>query len=277
MRASARLLTHRGCQDILKAIVLGCASLVNVSSVAAFDITACGTAVPNQSTGTLQADLTCNAPGVTLGKNAALELNGHTITAQGPCVDAEFRATIRGPGELSGCGTGILSFGRVPLKVSDVVIQGSVGDGLEFQGVGIWAPRAQLTATNVAASNNGNSGMIVHVLKAASVTANGNAHYGITEDRGHGNGITVNGNGSVGFVYGSFGSFENLVAMNNGSPNFASGGLTGNQIILRDSSVTNNQHFDISGFKKPILVNTTCGTSTGGPNSNGSWGVCSND
>jgi hypothetical protein len=158
-----------------------------------------------------------------------------------------------------------------------LTIDGSVGDGLEFQGVGVWAPQARVQATNVIVNDNGNSGLMVHVLKATQVTASGNKHYGITEDRGTGTDVTLDGNGTVGIVYGNRGSFIGLIATNNGSPNFSSGGMTGNRIVLHDSTVTGNAHFDVSAFKKPSLINTTCGTSIGGPGPNGSWGVCASD
>jgi hypothetical protein len=252
-------------------------TLTIATTAQAFDLTSCNTIVPAGATGTLQADLGCAATGVTLSKNAKLELNGHVITSSGACVEASAGGTVRGPGELSGCGTGILSSGRRTIRISDVNIHDGVGDGLEFQGVGVWAPQARVEATDVAANDNGNSGMIVHALKASHVTASGNKHYGITEDRGTGEDLTLDGNGTVGLVYGTVGSFKALVATNNGSPDFASGGLSGNRLVLRDSTVTGNAHFDVSGFKKPVLIDTTCGTSIGGPNPNGSWGVCSSD
>jgi hypothetical protein len=243
----------------------------------ALDITSCGTIVPPRTTGTLQSDLSCPAEGVTLEKHATLELNGHAITAAGSCIDASAGGTVHGPGQLNQCGTGILSSGTHTIRISDVTISGSVGDGLEFQGVGVWALQARVEATNVTSNDNGNSGMMVRVLKATQVTASGNKHYGITEDRGTGQDITLDGNGNVGIVYGNRGSFVALVATSNGSPDFASGGMSGNRVVLRDSTVTGNASFDISGFKKPVLNNTTCGTSAGGPGPNGSWGVCASD
>jgi hypothetical protein len=260
----------------------GCATITVVAltiaaPTLALDITSCNTIVPAGATGTLQADLSCTGAGVTLEKNAKLELNGHVITATGTCVEASAGGTVHGPGELSGCGTGILSSGQRAVRISEVNIHDGVGDGLESQGVGVWAFLARVEATNVAVNDNGNSGMMVHVLKATHVTASGNKHYGITEDRGTGEDVTLDGNGTVGLVYGTRGSFKGLVATNNGSPNFSSGGLSGNRLVLRDSTVTGNAHFDISGFKKPVLIDTTCGTSIGGPNPNGSWGVCSSD
>jgi hypothetical protein len=252
-------------------------ALTIATTAQAFDITSCNTIVPAGATGTLQTDLSCVSSAVTLERNAKLELNGHVITATGSCVEASAGGTVHGPGELSSCGTGILSSGRRTIRISDVDIHDGVGDGLEFQGVGVWAFEARVEATDVTVNDNGNSGMVVHVLKATRVTANGNKHYGITEDRGTGEDLTLDGNGTVGLVYGTVGSFKGLVATNNGSPDFASGGLSGKRLVLRDSTVTGNAHFDVSGFKKPVLIDTTCGISIGGPNPNGSWGVCSSD
>jgi hypothetical protein len=275
---TTRLEASRRCLVPFSCCAIAMVAVTIVAAPArAFDISSCDAIVPAGATGTLQADLSCAATGVSLEKNAKLELNGHMITSTGTCVEASAGGTVHGPGELSGCGTGILSSGRRTIRISTVGIHDGVGDGLEFQGVGIWALQARVEATNVAVNDNGNSGMMVHVLKATHVTASGNKHYGITEDRGTGEDVTLDGNGTVGLVYGTRGSFTGLVATNNGSPNFASGGLSGNRVVLRDSTVTGNAHFDISGFKKPILIGTTCGTSIGGPNPNGSWGVCTSD
>ena len=271
----------------------------------AVDVTTCGQVVPENDVGVLQADLDCkgaprtcsyyaNTPcvsddvcnhagvgrclsqAVILGKGATLQLNGHTIVADGssglgvwcahPALNV--RCTVQGPGEIVG---GEIGVGAYRLVIQDVSIHGA------HQGV--VAPTV-VVATNVTADGNGLFGLYAGRLTATNVSASNNANAGIFSPRIRGTGVTTNDNGEQGLVVYRRFKLTGLTAQNNGAGGIYS---TGGGLLI-DSTVSGNLYegasLDLLTAHRPVLRNSTCGASaqldeTGEPGP--SWGVCSGD
>lgn len=255
----------------------------------AFDVTACGQAVPPGEEGVLMADLVCdrlpqgNPPAVTVGSRGTLNLNGHTITApHNTAVTANTGGiSVLGPGELTGNSIAIQGFG--PLTVTNVSIHDNqVGIITDLD-----SRRGTVRATNVSIMNSiddfGNGGPGLG-LQANTVIADGltvtNATFDglfirrirgrnvIASDNGHGHPIC----GGLGFgIVADTVHLANLTAQNNGS----AGVIANKRLILRDSTVTGNTgeftcNIDVFAERRPDLRNTICGKSNG-------WHVCQND
>ena len=290
---------RQSCQPALAVL------LVLAGRAGAMDVTGCGQVVPAHDVGVLQIDLDCNGaartctyyanipcssdadcnqtgPGlcasqaVILGAGATLELNGHSIVADGAgglgvwCAHPRFNVpcTIHGPGEISG---GSIGVGAYRIVIADVDVHDT--------NQGIVAPTL-VRATNVTADHNGLLGLYAGRLEATNVSASNNTDAGIFAPRLRGMGITASNNGGPGLiVYRRF-KITGLVADNNGGGGIYSTGGG----VLSDSMLSGNLYegasLDLLTARLPHLRNTTCGKSaqldeSGEPGP--SWGVCSGD
>jgi len=219
-------------------------------------ISTCGQVVPAGGTGILTADLVCptSSPGVSVGRRAVLELDGHTISggwARVHCPDGACRVT--GPGVLTGGGTG----------------------------TGIYS-NGNLSATDVTAEDNA-VGLYGVQMRLQNVTATANTSHGINAFGGvKGSDVTVTDNGDTGLSLDFRGNvvITRLTATGNG---WAGVICDFGRVKLTDSTVTGNEFpdqfepplLDIFSAKRPKLVNTTCDHSLGPTDS--TWGVCSGD
>jgi hypothetical protein len=219
-------------------------------------ISTCGQLVPSGDTGILIADLVCptSDPGVSVGKRAELELDGHTITGgwtRVNCPDGACRVT--GPGVLSGGGSGIGINSSGSIFASDVTAQDNA--------VGLYGVRMRLQ----------------------NVTATANTSHGINAFGGvSGSDVTVTDNGDTGLSLDFRGNvvITRLVATGNG---WAGVICDFGRVKLTDSTVTGNEFpdefepplLDLFSAKRPKLTNTTCDHSLGPDGS--TWGVCTGD
>jgi len=231
----------------------------------AMDVTACGTVVPERDIAVLQADLDCGVlpVGVTLGRGARLELNGHVLSGGQQAVLADFgagHAWVDGPGAVTGAEVGITTAadgvsGRgAELRLTDV--------DLHDNDIGAFADRLRLT--RVTAERNLHGLASNFGLTGVDVVASDNTHFGVWSAAGK---IKI----------------RRLTATNNGW--YGAIATQGGRVTLIDSTVSGNAPaygaIDISSSRRPSLKNVGCGRSsnsysvffTGGT----SWNVCADD
>ncbi|TMA51108.1 MAG: hypothetical protein E6J76_10640 [Deltaproteobacteria bacterium] len=275
----------------------------------ALDITSCGVLVPPGEIGDLQADLscpatsgfcvrdpsvsctssaecppppcdahgrplpTCSLDGGTLGGNATLHMNGHSISGGTVGVFCRSKCLVEGPGEIFGVESAVV-FLRARAAVQNLNVHDTTFFGIgspilgsldlanvTLSNIGDNAIRAgRVSATNVTVTNSGNVYGAVYAnarLRGANVTVTANPEYGVFC------------NGSV--------KVSGLVATDNGEE-----GLVATRALLTDSTLTGNdaagEGVDLRATSRPVLVNTTCGRSGRIPSDTGeSWGVCTGD
>ena len=94
------------------------ASLLLAPHADALDVTACGVVAAPGEVATLEADVDCTQGsaefpdwGITLGRGATLDLNGHTLTLEPSAgigaVQCTSRCEVAGPGAITGAGSGV--------------------------------------------------------------------------------------------------------------------------------------------------------------------------
>jgi hypothetical protein len=221
----------------------------------ALDITACGAVVPANEIGILQADVSGCPVGVTLERNATLQMNGHAIMGSDEGVRChERRCIIVGPGEIVGAGMGIayndsLSGTRSNrIYVNDVVVRESRDYGIHAFG--------RIIATNLSVRN-----------------AMGGFGYGIYAFDLRGTNVSVTDNPERAIEIARLVQVTGLTVTGNGE-----GGLSATKIDLTDSVLTGNEDFDLLTPRRPRLTNTSCGRSAGRDGDMSiSWGVCTDD
>jgi len=226
----------------------------------ALDITSCAQLVENDETGVLVTDLTCPSNGVVAGVLSAsgratgrvtIQLNGHTISAATGIL-CNARCTIEGPGTISGGISGIY----VATAPGDLTLRNLTIEGAEY---GVGQGGRITTLENVTINDNEEAGLVLYTvrrLKGTNVTVSGNGGWGIKADEAR---IKL----------------TNLTALDN-----AGGAVIASKrsVTLIDSTLAGNA-FDVFGWRRPKLINTSCELSQG-PNPDGSfhtWGVCAND
>ena len=152
----------------------------------ATDVTACGQTVAARDTGVLTADLTCSssAEGVFLEERATLDLGGHTISGGGVLCGGS--CTVKGPGTIAnvhtdgGYGAGIyanLQGGRKRKFLAENV-------DVHDNDTGIVSQAARVTLSGVNASNNDQNGIRTlgaRVVRATNVTASNNGESGLSD------------------------------------------------------------------------------------------------
>ncbi len=205
----------------------------------------------------------CLGVAVHLGQRATLEMDGFSISAVAPGqlgagVFCDATCKVRGPGTISGAvGWGVKAYSA---RVFDLMVHDN------FRGISTIRLRLFDTTTTAnalggeaytmslnggaATGNSPYGGLVAHVLRAKDFTASNNATDGFSGD---------------------FVSLTRVVANGNG----LYGAQAARTIAIRDSTLTGNGTADIASGSRPRLINTTCGTSAGGPG--GTWGVCSGD
>jgi hypothetical protein len=241
--------------------IAGLLVLLATDCLAAVDITTCGTVIPKNETGTLQADLACGtSPAITMMEGARLEMNGHHISqaSHGVIADVEGgRLAISGPGEISGTDIGVLVQGPALVTLSDLDIHdNTMGVGADrvrlervrienSQGPGLTCNR-NIVGTDVVVSNNGSFGIftVLGRVRIRGLTANGNARYGILAPR------------------------VRLIDATVESNDLAYGG--------------DAPDVDIASLRPPLLTDVTCGRSARLPYlahlfDQPSWAVCASD
>ena len=246
---------------MLRTVLAGIVLLVPVLAYGA-DVTGCGQVVPPRETGVLQVDLTgcaSSAIGVFLSDRSELDLNGHAIASGAIGVHcAEKHCTVHGPGEIRNAGIhGIMaSFknARVVVEDADIHDNGSGGIVATFG-----KPRIDVERVNVRYNEVG----IETIFRGRIFGEDVDASY----------------NRSNGIVAGGRFRFRRLTLLDSGvsAPDPEDDGLIcfygGGTLI--DSTVTGSVGDDLATFRRPRLVDSTCGTSRAP--AGGTWGVCTND
>jgi hypothetical protein len=131
----------------LRAVAVGLviAAVATVEPAQAFDVTSCGQTVPASETGTLRADLVCDASleaAVNVGSAGKLSLDGHSITGAKIGVACHGRCRVSGPGEIvSPLFAGVSQRGtkgaaRAPVRIEHLSIHDAPGNGVGVQLVG---------------------------------------------------------------------------------------------------------------------------------------------
>jgi len=273
----------------MRSLLLGSLALLAVAPAAhGLDIFICGQSVPPNEVAVLRVDLTCTNSqyGVYLGKLATLVMDGHRIVAGSSTpvggVGCDGSCTITGPGEISGLTYGVSTNGGTVLA-SDLFVH-----DCEY---GITA--TQIRATNVTANNNAEWGFGAEYMNGTGVTANENGEYGFYGPRLVLSNATMSRNGDYGVsAFKSFKGTDVIVEDNVGAGVVSGrvkglritaggnqgGGVFGNSVVLRDSTLLGNVAADVGGTRRPRLTRTSCGKSVvwkapGAP----SWGVCAQD
>ena len=251
----------------------------------AVDVTTCPATVPAYTTGIVQADLTCtNATSsgyIELQRGAVLNLNGHTLTftpddPAAALVFCDSNCAVQGPGILTASALGWASIwvgAEGMLVVRDLTIEGMVHGIVDNNG------RVIVTNTSISAQQWGIAAAKKAVLDGVTVavTAPGGYCIGATaEIRSAVVGQNVTLTSCVDGIWASGKvRLTNLTANNNSGV----GVYSAKRLVLKDSSVTGSGIVDLLSGRRPVLLNTTCGTSrqdTFDPVPP-TWGVCAND
>ncbi len=259
-------------------LVIGVLTLLPRGAGATVSITTCGTAVPEQEIGVLAADLACsaNAPSVTLANRATLDLAGYTLTHDSyqPAVQCEgarcaVLSSVAG-GTIVTLATAIIG-NRV--GVSDCAI-----DVTSTTTAGDVVNAFRITATNVQVSNATSAAFLGLKIRATNVDLVDCwvGFFALSQLRG--DVVTVTG--------GAYGINAAKRARVSGLAIHGAGyyGVRARSVRLIDADVTGNGTFgpggaDLATERRPILVNTACGTSQvlTDPPGTVTWGVCQND
>jgi len=293
---------------MLRALSLVVFVLVAGSVAHAVDITVCDQVVPPGQVGELRNDLDCSSGSfaaavhlgqIYVGQMATLRLNGHRLkgpTVGGRVVDVPGSARIEGPGEIDSATAACIGVDGRSLFMDG----GETGIDIHDCNSGISVEGGKASLKNVTVRDNVGVGAYAFTLKARSVTATGNLQ-GLNASTLNGVGVTASGNALFGVggnsrvilhgatidANGRFGidalsgnvTVQNVVVTNSGEV----GILALGKIVLKGSSVTGTgpgtgafpPNTDLySRYKKPTLVQSTCGRSEG---LSGTWGVCTND
>lgn len=272
------------------------------TTASALDITACGQTVPRGDIGVLQVDLVCSDEitliAVSLEPNAALDLNGHTISGGGAgvgCFGPARSCTVRGPGVISGAtANGIAANNAVGrIIVEDVTISDN-----QYSAVFVPGGRAISLKNVVIARNNlgfdGSPEQRAHLgavqwvrrLDVENVIAIDNVALAFATRNVYGDNVTLIGN------YGGFRGMNvrlgNATIADNIGLAMTS---TRGRVRFVDSTLANNDTagagVDMLTARKPSLVNTSCGRSQlcrkstlsamGCTPELATWQVCAND
>jgi hypothetical protein len=262
-----RMLSHATLELNGHTIMTGPSSYATILAVGRADGTVPkGTGV-GPAIGSHKGDATIHGPGVVQTVRplspgfptipAALVLNkGHASVSSATGV-VEFRG---GEACILGSTGQDPNIGRLELDhvvVHDCAEGGVVGKTLVASNLEVYDAGGVAISTNKAD---------VH---AVSVHDNGgNGLFG--GQRVSGDGVDASNNSNSGI-----GSFHTIALSNVTATGNGFFGVFSTTVMLTDSTVTGNGAGDISSFRKPQLVNTTCGKSSdrlGDP-----WGVCQND
>jgi len=239
-------------------------------------VTSCGQQIPARDVGYLQNDLVCDGPfattALTLGRNASLRMNGHTIAVTHPDggigIVCPGSCAVVGPGTIHGIGNGdygtALLSDRGKLAMSDVEVFGFQRGVTKF-------PRGTMIATNLLVHDCSSAGIAAGKLRADQVTVHQNG-IGISTTSGvKGTGVTATENATHGIQAARRVRIVGADASEN-----AEGGIVAQKITLTSATVVGNGSFDIGSSSYPQLTDTVCDHSLVFPGG-GSWGVCSLD
>ena len=256
-------------------VLIGLLALFPRSAGAIVVITACAAVVPQGEVGTLAADLACsaNAPGVILENAATLELAGHTLTQNStqPAVQCEGpRCAVMSSapgGTIVTSATAILG-NRVAVSDCAIDVTSTGGDAVNA---------FRITATNVQVSNATASAFLGLKIRATNVelTDCWIGVFALSKLRGEL--LTVTG-GGYGIIAPKRARVSGLTI--HGASYY---GVRAGRVRLTDSNVSGNgtapEDADIATERRPILVNSVCGTSRilTDPPGTFTWGVCQND
>lgn len=207
---------------------------------------------PGEISGTSQD---YNAP---RGTSACVQVNDGRVMISGGA----------GTVDVHGCVYGVLgSRGVTPNGKAHVSLDHVDLHDLLFDGAAVGA----LDASDVSATNNGGQGLgASKTLKAHNVAARNNLH-------GHGlfagtnlmaSSIEVTGN------YDGAEAWKTLKVSDATVTGNALSGVAGAHVIVIDSTVTGNVAVDVLSRSRPVVKNTTCGTSL--DFNSVSWHVCGN-
>ncbi len=272
-----------------------------VRAAAAVDVSSCGTTVPKGQIGVLVSDLDCSggpkycaddasiscssavgafdclsqcvAYGVHLERNAALQMNGHTISGGDYGVLCrDFNCKVDGGGgtianqEFSA----VWLFGGGKLAVSNLTIHDQKRGALVIAYFAHKMVLRNLTLYN-------NAGIFTNLdVDAVDVSLAGSPPGGCGfEGSLQGRRIKAT-NVTAGYVAADRLKAKNLTV---NAPCFQGIRVQGSTTLI-GSSITGAQKVDVVTGKRPHLVNTTCGTSAQllpDGTTGGTWGVCTND
>ena len=226
----------------------------------------------------LGADLACSAdaPSVTLGNGATLDLAGHTLTHDSyqpavHCEGARCAVLSSAPGgTIVTLATAILGGSRV--DVSDCAI-----DVTSTTTAGDVVNAFRITATNVQVSNATSAAFLGLKIRATNVQLSDCwiGFFALSQLRGD---VLSATGGGYGIIAPKRARVSGLTV--HGASHY---GVRARSVRLLDSDVTGNgtdpDDADISTERRPILVNTLCGTSRvlTDPPGTATWGVCQND
>jgi len=227
----------------------------------AVDVTGCGQVVPPREVGVLQADLTgcpSSAVGVFLNDRSELDLNGHAVASGAVGVECQGRrCTVHGPGEIRNANVhGLLaSFLNARVRVEDANVHDNASGGIVADN---GKPRITLERVTVVNNSVGIETIFKGAIAGEDVDASNN----------HTNGI----------VAGKRFHFQRLTLLNTGTSATDDGlvCLYGGGTLV-DSTVMGSGGADLATFRRPKLVDSTCGTSRFVDPGGTTWGVCTND
>jgi hypothetical protein len=264
------------------AVLLG---LVSRASAATMDVTSCPASVPAGVTGVVQADLDCTgATGtgyITLARSAVLDVNGHTLTFNpgDPALSlvlCDSNCGVRGPGTLTASSLGWASIwvgGAGLVRIQDLTIEG-MGNGIvDIDG------RVIVTNTSISALQWGIAGAKKAALDGVTVavTSPGGYCIGATAER---RSVVVGQNVTLtSCVDGIWASGKVRLTGLTATNNSGIGVYSAKRLVLKSSTVTGSGVVDLLSGRRPVLLDTTCGTSrmdTYDPVPP-TWGVCADD
>jgi len=229
-----------------------------------FDVTGGSQVVPPRETGVLQVDLTAcpsSAVGVFLSDRSELDLNGHAVASGAIGVHCfAKKCTVRGPGEIRNASLhGLLaSYLNARVRVEDVDVH-----------------------------DNGSGGIVASAGKPRIIVERVTARFNVVgietifKGRIYGEDVDASNNAFNGIVAGGRFRFKRLTLLDTGvsEPGSSADGLVSltSSGKLIDSIVTGSTGADLATFRRPKLVNSTCGTSRFVDPGGSTWGVCTND
>lgn len=248
-----------------------------IGSAGAVNITTCNVTVPDGQQGILQADLDCGGTttGVILERQAAIQMNGHTIRhagGNGGIHCTERRCTVVGPGTVADCSSvdGAFLDQGVRFVVGELTVErcrSGIASAVDVGGT----PQTRVLATDLTLRDNSADGARIGRFVGRSVVVSGNAQAGISASRRIlGDHLTVSNNGAQGLISSRVKLLTSTVNGNAIGVDFVRASMVG-------STLTGNTTADLYGSKRPTFVSSTCGHSVQKGQANMTLGVCTGD
>jgi hypothetical protein len=241
---------------------------------AALDVDTCGAAVPVGAEAHLISDVICPADApvaVSLGRDAALHLDGFAIEGGRVGVDCERACAIFGPGEIRG--QSLSGVGGRTVAASGITVhstQGGIANGITAR---------TLDIVDSVVRDCAGIGVSARRMNAVNLTVQRSGLHGLQVRRLAGTGMLVEDNGGRGVSAQGPIELTGLIARRNQVGIWSRRG----SVRLADSEITQSgaapsfdQNPDVIASRLPVLTNTVCGRSQVKTTAQ-SWGVCQND